>query len=101
MYALVFGCLQPSVPLLERVRRLEATQYEGSIPFARSIPLLDLLVHIHPSGDPQPSEGDLGLTRAISKAARVLQIQLLDHAIIGQLMNTQRGRSCTGTPWIC
>jgi hypothetical protein len=36
MYALVFGCLRPFFPLLKRIRRLGATQNEGSIPFARS-----------------------------------------------------------------
>jgi RadC-like JAB domain len=34
------------------------------------------------TGDPSPSEADLRLTRRISEAARILQIQLLDHVII-------------------
>ena len=50
-----------------------------------------ILVHNHPSGDPQPSEADLRLTRRISEAARILQIQLLDHVIIGQPMNGNQG----------
>ena len=50
-----------------------------------------ILVHNHPSGDPQPSEADLRLTRRISEAARILQIQLLDHVIIGQPMNGRQG----------
>jgi DNA repair protein RadC len=46
-----------------------------------------VLVHNHPSGDPTPSKADLRLTHRISEAARILQIQLLDHVVIGQPMN--------------
>ena len=42
-----------------------------------------ILVHNHPSGDPSPSEADLRLTRRLVEAARILQINLLDHIIIG------------------
>jgi hypothetical protein len=35
MYALVFGCLQPSFPLAERICRLEASQNASSILVAR------------------------------------------------------------------
>jgi DNA repair protein RadC len=50
-----------------------------------------ILVHNHPSGDASPSEADLRLTRRITEGARILQIQLLDHVIIGQPMNGQQG----------
>ena len=36
-----------------------------------------------PSGDPSPSEADLRLTRRIDEASSVLQLNLLDHVIIG------------------
>jgi DNA repair protein RadC len=42
-----------------------------------------IMVHNHPSGDPSPSEADLRLTRRISEAGRVLQLNLIDHVIIG------------------
>jgi DNA repair protein RadC len=42
-----------------------------------------ILVHNHPSGDPSPSEADLRLTRRINEASRVLQLNLIDHVIIG------------------
>jgi len=42
-----------------------------------------MLVHNHPSGDPSPSEADLRLTRRLVEAARILQVTLLDHVIIG------------------
>jgi DNA repair protein RadC len=41
------------------------------------------MVHNHPSGDPSPSDADLRLTRRINEATRILQINLLDHVIIG------------------
>ncbi len=50
-----------------------------------------VLVHNHPSGDPNPSEADMRLTRRISEAARILQIQFLDHVIIGQPINDLQG----------
>jgi DNA repair protein RadC len=42
-----------------------------------------ILVHNHPSGDPSPSEADLRLTRRIKEASRVLELNLIDHVIIG------------------
>ena len=42
-----------------------------------------IMVHNHPSGDPSPSEADLRLTRRILEASRILQLQLIDHVIIG------------------
>lgn len=42
-----------------------------------------ILVHNHPSGDPTPSEADRRLTVRLTEASRLLQIQMLDHVIIG------------------
>lgn len=42
-----------------------------------------ILVHNHPSGDPRPSEADLAVTRRMKEAGSVLQIELLDHVILG------------------
>lgn len=50
-----------------------------------------ILVHNRPSGDPSPSEADLRLTRRLIEASRILQIQMLDHVIIGQPMNGRQG----------
>ena len=42
-----------------------------------------ILVHNHPSGDPSPSAEDIAITKQISEAARLLDLDLLDHLIIG------------------
>ena len=42
-----------------------------------------VLVHNHPSGDPQPSRDDIEMTRAIADACRPLGIVIHDHIIIG------------------
>lgn len=43
-----------------------------------------LVVHNHPSGDPSPSPEDISITRSLLQAGKLLQIELLDHIIIGQ-----------------
>ena len=42
-----------------------------------------ILVHNHPSGDPEPSEDDIEVTKQIAKAGDILGITVLDHVIIG------------------
>lgn len=42
-----------------------------------------VLVHNHPSGDPEPSREDILLTRRIKDAGELVGIQLQDHVIIG------------------
>jgi DNA repair protein RadC len=49
----------------------------------RNSPAL-LLVHNHPSGDPSPSPEDIELTRTLIAAGKLLDIQMLDHIIIGR-----------------
>jgi DNA repair protein RadC len=43
-----------------------------------------IVSHNHPSGDPSPSSEDILLTREIRQAGKTLDIDLLDHLIIGQ-----------------
>jgi len=43
-----------------------------------------IVVHNHPSGDPTPSPDDVAVTRAILQAGKLLDIELLDHLVIGQ-----------------
>ena len=41
-------------------------------------------VHNHPSGDPTPSAADVALTAELARAGQLLDLELLDHLIIGQ-----------------
>ena len=43
-----------------------------------------ILVHNHPSGDPAPSPEDVALTRMAVQAGKMLDIEVLDHLVIGQ-----------------
>ncbi len=42
-----------------------------------------IFAHNHPSGDPSPSEDDIGMTRRLIKASEIVDIKILDHIIIG------------------
>jgi DNA repair protein RadC len=41
-----------------------------------------ILIHNHPSGNLKPSQLDISLTKRLSEAGRMLEIQILDHLII-------------------
>jgi DNA repair protein RadC len=43
-----------------------------------------IVVHNHPSGDPTPSAPDVALTADLERAGDLLDIELLDHLIIGR-----------------
>jgi DNA repair protein RadC len=43
-----------------------------------------ILAHNHPSGDPTPSPEDVRITRQIVESGKLLDIDVLDHLIIGQ-----------------
>lgn len=47
---------------------------------ARSI----IVAHNHPSGDPTPSPDDIAITRAIVQAGKLLDVDVLDHIVIGR-----------------
>ena len=42
-----------------------------------------IIVHNHPSGDPQPSRQDIALTRELIAAAKPLGISIHDHIVVG------------------
>ncbi len=42
-----------------------------------------IFVYYHPSGDPSPSELDIGLNKRLVEAGELLGIEVLDHIIIG------------------
>ncbi|MDO8632472.1 MAG: DNA repair protein RadC [Phycisphaerales bacterium] len=49
-------------------------------------------VHNHPSGDPSPSPADVNVTRQLRDAAKAVDIELLDHVIVGRPESDPLGR---------
>lgn len=43
-----------------------------------------IVAHNHPSGDPSPSPEDVAVTRAMVEAGKLLDIDVLDHLVIGR-----------------
>ena len=43
-----------------------------------------ILLHNHPSGDPTPSREDIRLTRQLVECARLLDLRIHDHVVIGR-----------------
>lgn len=88
---------QLRVALLDTKHRVErvVTVYQGSVNAAqvrvaevfkeaiRSNAAAIAVAHNHPSGDPAPSAPDIALTAELSAAADLLDIDLIDHLIIG------------------
>ncbi|MGQ9788674.1 MAG: JAB domain-containing protein, partial [Candidatus Hadarchaeaceae archaeon] len=42
-----------------------------------------ILVHNHPSGNPEPSESDIEITRKIAKIGKMVGVFLQDHIVVG------------------
>ncbi len=88
---------QLRVAVLDTKHRLErtVTVYQGSVNAAQvriaevfkeavraNAPAI-AIAHNHPSGDPTPSAADISLTAELNKAAKLLDIDLIDHLIVG------------------
>jgi DNA repair protein RadC len=43
-----------------------------------------IFVHNHPSGDPEPSEDDLLLTKRLVESGKILGIEVIDHIIVAK-----------------
>ncbi len=87
------------VLLLDTRNRLigePVTLYHGSLntslirigeifrPAIRSNAAAVLIAHNHPSGSPDPSPEDVAITRAVVQAGRLLDVECLDHLIVGR-----------------
>jgi DNA repair protein RadC len=82
--------------VLDMAQRLLSTVYVGDVNtsvirvaelFREAIKLncVALIVaHSHPSGDPTPSPDDVKVTEQIVQAGKLLDIEVLDHLVIGQ-----------------
>ena len=57
-----------------------------------------IIVHNHPSGDPTPSAADIALTAELARAGEMLDIDLLDHLIVGQGRHVSLRRLGLGFP---
>ncbi len=76
--------------LIERVKQYKGTVYSSATRISevfrpaiiRNCPHI-IVCHNHPSGDPAPSPEDIEFTRQMIKAADLLEIDLLDHLVIG------------------
>lgn len=94
-------CLNRKNRLLKRVEITSGTA-TGSLvhprevfrPAIREAATAVICVHNHPSGDPAPSSADLQVTRRLREAAVAVDIELLDHVIIGT-----RGGDPAGRGW--
>lgn len=89
---------QLRVVLLDTKHRVIATRvvYQGSVNQAqvrvaevfrdaiRQNAVALVAVHNHPSGDPTPSAADVALTAELARAGALLDVDLLDHLVIGQ-----------------
>ncbi len=51
-----------------------------------------VVAHNHPSGDPAPSAADIHITRRLREAARALEIELVDHVVVGDVKADPLGR---------
>ena len=100
------------IAVLDTKHRLErlVTVYQGSVNSAqvrvaevfkeaiRSNSPAIALAHNHPSGDPTPSAADISLTAELASAAKLLDIDLVDHLIIGDGRWTSLRRLGLGFP---
>jgi DNA repair protein RadC len=41
-----------------------------------------VVMHNHPSGEPEPSEADIKVTRDLARAGQLLKIEMLDHVVV-------------------
>jgi DNA repair protein RadC len=42
-----------------------------------------IFIHNHPSGDPEPSQGDIDATKKLVEACKIFDLDILDHIIVG------------------
>ena len=47
-----------------------------------------VLVHNHPSGEPEPSLGDIAFTRLVQRALALVDVKVADHFVVGKKMTS-------------
>ena len=67
--------------------RLDATVVHPREVFQRAL-LVNadsiIVAHNHPSGDTRPSMGDIDVTQTLKEAGEIMNIELMDHIIVGE-----------------
>jgi len=53
-------------------------------PAVRNLAAQIILAHNHPSGDPEPSEDDLEMTKRLVESGKILGIEVIDHIIVAK-----------------
>jgi len=51
-------------------------------PAVRNLAAQIILAHNHPSGDPEPSEDDLTITKRLVEAGKIMGVEVIDHIIV-------------------
>lgn len=74
IHTLYIGSLNSSVVRVSEIFKIAIARHGAAI----------IMAHNHPSGDPRPSPEDIHVTRQIQKAGQLLDIELLDHVIVGR-----------------
>lgn len=49
-----------------------------------------IVCHNHPSGESEPSEEDINITKRLVEAGKIIGIEILDHVIIGQRWSSMK-----------
>lgn len=68
-----YGTVDRAMPIVREIIHTALQKYSASI----------ICVHNHPSGDPSPSREDIAFTKELYQAGKIMQINVLDHVIIG------------------
>ncbi|MBP7273148.1 MAG: DNA repair protein RadC [Saprospiraceae bacterium] len=64
---------------------VSGTVIDAKLVFKKALEVLAsgvIIIHNHPSGNPQPSEADKKITTQLMQAAKLLDMQVLDHLVI-------------------
>jgi DNA repair protein RadC len=73
IHTISIGCLNSSIVHPREVFKAALLNNASAI----------ILIHNHPSGDPEPSKEDIETTQRLVNAGNILGIKVLDHVIVG------------------
>jgi len=47
-----------------------------------------LFAHNHPSGNPEPSQSDITITRRLKESLELIDVRVLDHLVVGETVTS-------------